>query len=210
MITSGIAPATVVQRLDYFPFGENINLPDSTGNSNAVFANRNLVPSYNAGTVGPLQFTGKERDSETGLDYFGARYFASAQGRFSSPDDFFKDSHVADPQSWHKYAYARNNPLRYVDPNGENATVTTSCSTNNQNQTTCNVNVSASIAIYAESGSGITQDQLKAAASTIQSIIQSAWAGSFTSGGITYNVTTQVSVPSRRPNRPRPVQGPKT
>ncbi len=32
------------------------------------------------------QFTGKERDAETGLDYFGARFMASAQGRFTSPD----------------------------------------------------------------------------------------------------------------------------
>jgi RHS repeat-associated protein len=41
------------------------------------------VYSYGA-LVG--QFTGKERDAETGLDYFGARYFSSAQGRFTSPD----------------------------------------------------------------------------------------------------------------------------
>ncbi len=33
-----------------------------------------------------IQFTGKERDAETGLDYFGARYMSAAQGRFTSPD----------------------------------------------------------------------------------------------------------------------------
>jgi RHS repeat-associated protein len=33
-----------------------------------------------------VKFTGKERDAETGLDYFGARYFSGAQGRFTSPD----------------------------------------------------------------------------------------------------------------------------
>ena|ERR1035441_2367343 len=139
-------------------------------------------------------FTGKERDAETGLDYFGARYFSGAQGRFTSPDDFFKDSHVADPQSWSKYAYARNNPLRYVDPNGENATVTTSCSTNDRNQTTCNVNISASISIYAESGSGITQGQLNAAAATMQNSTQNTWTGSFQQDGVTYNVAAQVNV----------------
>jgi RHS repeat-associated protein len=62
--------------------------------------------------------TGKERDAETGLDYFGARYVSSAQGRFTSPDAPFADQHVEDPQSWNLYAYVRNNPLRYVDPTG--------------------------------------------------------------------------------------------
>jgi RHS repeat-associated protein len=118
LITSGTAPATVVQRLDYFPFGENINLPDSTGNSNAVFANRNLVASYNASTVDPLQFTGKERDTETTLDYFGARYFSSAQGRFTSPDNPLIGQNPSNPQSWNLYSYSLNNPLRYVDPTG--------------------------------------------------------------------------------------------
>ncbi len=63
----------------------------------------------------PMHFTGKERDSESGLDNFGARYNSSNLGRFMSPDDFWKDSDVHDPQSWNKYAYARNNPLRYTD-----------------------------------------------------------------------------------------------
>ncbi|WP_228486485.1 RHS repeat-associated core domain-containing protein [Paludibaculum fermentans] len=62
--------------------------------------------------------TGKERDAETGLDYFGARYFSGAQGRFTSPDLPFADQNSADPQSWNLYSYARNNPLRYMDPTG--------------------------------------------------------------------------------------------
>jgi RHS repeat-associated protein len=59
------------------------------------------------------QFTGKERDAETGLDYFGARYFSGAQGRFTSPDPL--PGWPQDPQSWNMYAYGRNNPLKYVD-----------------------------------------------------------------------------------------------
>jgi RHS repeat-associated protein len=62
------------------------------------------------------QFTGKERDAESGLDYFGARYFGSSMGRFMSPDDFTKDTHVADPQSWNLYAYARNNCASLTRP----------------------------------------------------------------------------------------------
>jgi RHS repeat-associated protein len=62
--------------------------------------------------------TQKERDSESGLDYFGARYYVSTQGRFTSPDDFLNDTDPYDPQSWNLYAYVRNNPLRYIDLKG--------------------------------------------------------------------------------------------
>jgi RHS repeat-associated protein len=65
------------------------------------------------------QFTGKERDSETGLDYFGARYFSSAQGRFTAVDMYGVDQHPEEPQSWNLYSYARNNPLAIIDPSGE-------------------------------------------------------------------------------------------
>jgi RHS repeat-associated protein len=63
-------------------------------------------------------FTGKERDSETGLDYFGARYNASSIGRFMTPDPLMASAHASDPQTWNRYAYTFNNPLRYVDPDG--------------------------------------------------------------------------------------------
>ena len=139
------------------------------------------------------KFTGKERDTESGLDDFGARFYASTIGRLTTPDEFFKDSHVGDPQSWNKYAYVRNNPLRYVDPNGEKATVSRNCTTTN-NQTTCDVNISASIVIYSASGANLTQEQLTTAASQIQSSIQGSWTGSFTQDGVTYNITTQVTV----------------
>jgi len=64
-----------------------------------------------------------------------------------------------------------------------------------------NVNVSASIAIYAQQGSNLSQQQLNQAASTIQSSIQNAWSGSFTQDGVTYNVSTQVSVRFWKPRR---------
>lgn len=64
------------------------------------------------------RFTGKERDPEMGFDYFGARYLASAQGRFSSPDEPLLDQDPSDPQSWNLYAYVRNNPLIFYDPSG--------------------------------------------------------------------------------------------
>jgi RHS repeat-associated protein len=63
-------------------------------------------------------FTGKERDSESGNDYFGVRYYASTMGRFVSPDHPLIDQHPENPQSWNLYAYARNNPLINIDPTG--------------------------------------------------------------------------------------------
>ena len=67
-------------------------------------------------------FTGKERDAETGLDYFGARYLSSAQGRFTSPDPITGTPlHIINPQRWNMYAYAVNNPLTYTDPDGRDA-----------------------------------------------------------------------------------------
>lgn len=64
------------------------------------------------------KFTGKERDLETALDFFGARYFASVQGRFTSPDPLLSSGTIYDPQSWNRYSYTLNNPLKYTDPFG--------------------------------------------------------------------------------------------
>ena len=68
-------------------------------------------------------FTGKERDSESGNDYFGARYYASSVGRFMSPDPISRSSaHLDNPQRWNEYAYALNNPLINVDVDGRFST----------------------------------------------------------------------------------------
>jgi RHS repeat-associated protein len=65
------------------------------------------------------EFTGKERDAETGLDYFGARYYSGAQGRFTSVDPIgIMKQKLMDPQQWNSYGYARNNPLKFMDPTG--------------------------------------------------------------------------------------------
>ncbi len=63
-------------------------------------------------------FTGKERNSESGNDYFGARYYASSMGRFMSPDPLLNSGRPDDPQSWNRYSYVRNNPLSRIDPTG--------------------------------------------------------------------------------------------
>jgi len=96
----------VKARHDYFPWGEELLTASRTG-----------ALGYQANDGVSQKFTGKERDAETGLDYFGARYLSAAQGRFTSPDPL--PGWRKDPQSWNMYAYGRNNPLRYVDPDGE-------------------------------------------------------------------------------------------
>jgi RHS repeat-associated protein len=67
-----------------------------------------------------LHFTGKERDSESGLDNFDARYLGSSLGRFMSPDPDQIDGfdHMESPQAWNGYAYVHNNPLNATDPDG--------------------------------------------------------------------------------------------
>jgi RHS repeat-associated protein len=74
----------------------------------------------------PEAFTGKERDSESGLDYFGARYYGSALGRFTSPDwaanpQGVPYANLEDPQTLNLYGYVRNNPLSKPDPDGHDA-----------------------------------------------------------------------------------------
>jgi RHS repeat-associated protein len=97
------------KRHDYLPFGEEL----SSGQNG-----RTTTLGYGPDGI-RQKFTDKERDVETGLDYFGARYYSSTQGRFNSPDDLLNDTHVSDPATWNLYVYTRNNPLRYVDPSGE-------------------------------------------------------------------------------------------
>jgi RHS repeat-associated protein len=63
-------------------------------------------------------FTGKERDQESGNDYFEARYYASTMGRFLSPDPLLNSGRPDNPQSWNRYSYVSNNPLAQTDPTG--------------------------------------------------------------------------------------------
>jgi RHS repeat-associated protein len=68
------------------------------------------------------KFTGKERDTESGLDNFGARYDSSSLARFMTPDPVSATPiHLINPQRWNMYSYVVNNPLTYIDPDGMDA-----------------------------------------------------------------------------------------
>ncbi len=104
MVTN--SSASVVSRHDYLPFGEELF---------AGMGGRTTAQGYGASDGVRQHFTQKERDNETGLDYFGARYYGSTQGRFTGVDPLLSTGDVANPQSWNRYAYTYNNPLNMVD-----------------------------------------------------------------------------------------------
>ena len=107
---------TILDDCDLYPYGGERCVSTSSGNH--------------------YIFTGKERDSESGLDYFIARHYAGSLGRFMSPDQFpggivdaftgvsvappgpVPYADISDPQTLNKYGYVRDNPLRYIDPDG--------------------------------------------------------------------------------------------
>ncbi len=90
------ASGTVLARHDYFPFGEDTQL--MTGD--------------------PNRFGGQELDPESGQHYFHARQYRNIWGRFTTVDPGHLGGSLTDPQGWNAYAYALNNPLRFVDPTG--------------------------------------------------------------------------------------------
>ncbi len=111
----------VVERFDYLPFGEELTAGVG-GRTTAQDYSTILYPSATP-DLQDVKFTAKERDAETGLDFFGARYFSSAQGRFTSPDwsatpQPIPYADLSNPQSLNLYNYMRNNPLSGTDPDG--------------------------------------------------------------------------------------------
>src|SRR6202034_563131 len=92
------------QDIDYYPYG-------------------GAQDDYCPNVAQNYKFTGKERDTESGLDYFGARHYVSSMGRWMVPDWAAKPTAVpyaifGNPQSLNLYGYVGNNPLFHFDPDG--------------------------------------------------------------------------------------------
>jgi len=98
VITNATGAMPPQEESDYYPYGGEIVVTNSDPNQ--------------------YKFTGKERDTESGLDNFGARYNASTMGRFMSPDPGNIGVNRFNPQSWNAYSYSLNNPLSLTDPTG--------------------------------------------------------------------------------------------
>ncbi len=119
--------ANSVVRHDYLPFGEELGGTKRSGNG------------FGAVTKTKQKFTSKQRDNETGLDFFEARFMSSVQGRFTGADEFTGGptelfavvaahnptfyAELAEPQSLNKYTYCLNNPYKFVDPDGHQSTI---------------------------------------------------------------------------------------
>jgi RHS repeat-associated protein len=98
---------------------------------------QHIVSSYTGGPLGDsytcssgedMLFTGQKCDSESALDYFGARYYTSTLGRFTSPDSSGRPvalpyASLSNPQSLNLYSYVENNPAGSVDPDGHRINV---------------------------------------------------------------------------------------
>jgi len=109
------ASGAVTECYDYLPFGRILSASD---NGRGAAGCHQAAPDTNIASSVDEKFTGQKRDNETGLDYFGARYYSSPLGRFISPDPLMASGRAGNPQTWNRYAYTLNNPLRFIDPDG--------------------------------------------------------------------------------------------
>jgi RHS repeat-associated protein len=108
MVATKAGTLASIKRHDYLPFGEELGL----------VAGRTTTQGYSQVDNVRQKFSQKERDNETGLDYFINRYYSATQGRFTSVDPLMASGLAVDPQSWNRYAHVNNNPLRYTDEDG--------------------------------------------------------------------------------------------
>ena len=109
------AAGTVVECYDYLPFGRMLSSSDNSRSTSCHPAD----PDTAFDSEVSQKFTGQVRDEETRLDYFKARYMSAPQGRFMSIDPLLASADAALPQSWNRYSYVMNNPMRFVDPTGK-------------------------------------------------------------------------------------------
>lgn len=100
----------IVSRRDFMPFGEELYIGIGARSTNLQYGT-------SADDV-KQKFTGYQKDNETGLDFAEARMYASELGRFTAVDPWLASGKSAIPQSFNRYVYVGNSPIRFSDPNG--------------------------------------------------------------------------------------------
>ena len=113
---------TVVSRHDYTGFGKDI--AETLG---ATTGGRTSAHGYGATDELRKQYTGYERDEESGLEFAQARYYNGDHGRFTSTDPLTASADIKNPQTFNRYSYVLNSPYKYVDPLGLISSSTGAC-----------------------------------------------------------------------------------
>jgi len=118
-----VSPARAQEAVEYYHVDALGSVRAVTDQSGVVLVRHDYEPFGREPVVqagdDSRRFTGKERDVETGLDYFGARYYQNRTGRFTTVDPVLdQDAAAVNPQRWNRYAYGLSNPVRNVDPDG--------------------------------------------------------------------------------------------
>jgi RHS repeat-associated protein len=107
VITNALGQVT--SRRDFMPFGEEIT-PDTSYRTASL--------TYNTADNVRQKFTGYQKDDETGLDFAEARMYENRHGRFTAVDPLLASGKSADPQTFNRYVYTGNEPIRRVDHDG--------------------------------------------------------------------------------------------
>jgi len=167
------AQGTVSEQFVNFPYGET---------------RREIrAPSYLSST--DYKFSGKEKDDESGLQYFEARYLMGHMGRFASEDPMLPRVNAMDSNEQRNflqnnsfiqvYSYARNNPLIHVDPSGQYSEVKVEGNT-----------VTITIPIIYAAANNITSGRFKESISRFNQGIEKIWSGKFDNLTVKTNVIT--------------------
>jgi RHS repeat-associated protein len=190
--------AKLYEHLEYFPFGEAW-----------VEENSNTQRT-------PYLFTAKELDEETGLYYFGARYYDPRTSVWQSADpilgkylptgDHEKDQHLSgmggvfNTRNLGVYGYVGMNPLRFTDPDGNEITVTKTETKHNGNVST-HYNINFTAMLSNQSSTKLSSAQLKSIASRMESQIKTSFTGK--DGSVSWSTKVDIKVGGGKPNDKR-------
>ena len=142
-------------------------------------ANSSLLTGHSSYT-----FSAKEKDSETGLSYFGSRYYSSDLSVWLSVDPMAAKYPGLSP-----YVYCADNPVRCVDPNGEEIVITATTDDNGNKM----VNICFTGALVNKSSRAISSEQMETYKSSIDASLKEHYGGSY-DDGTKVNITVDLQI----------------